>query len=137
MGFCGSWSVRRRVLDARTGQVTRFEGTALISPLHFAECGLVQHGGQTFAASRRYRLIFGEREIQVFFPDGRPFIALVRASAQRVQHICGEDRYRGRFLFADADLWTESWSVLGPRKDYRSLARYRRIAPSDPSCPGE
>ena len=137
IAFHGTWRAHRRILDARTGGVTRFEGTALISPGHFEEDGIVDHAGQTYQASRRYRLVFGERRVDVHFEDGRPFIALTAASIQSVLHVCGKDRYRGRFLFADHDFWTEAWSVLGPRKNYTALTRYTRIAPRSPLSRGE
>ncbi|WP_310093837.1 MULTISPECIES: DUF6314 family protein [Bosea] len=124
--FHGRWRVRRRILDARTSKVTRFEGTALISPERFEENGILHYDGQTFHARRLYRLVFRERVVDVHFEDGRFFITLIVATAQNVQHVCGDDRYRGRFIFAQNDSWTESWSVLGPRKSYKTLARYWR-----------
>lgn len=107
--------------------MTRFEGTALISPDRFEENGIVHHARQKFQATRLYRLVFGEQHVNIHFEDGRLFIALTAANVQRVQHVCGEDRYRGRFLFAENGLWTETWSVLGPRKNYKTFARYWRI----------
>ncbi|MDQ0471101.1 DUF6314 family protein [Labrys wisconsinensis] len=127
--FCGTWHVRRRIVDLPTGEVTQFEGTARISPDRFDERGILRRAGGTFAAQRTYRLAFGSGSVEVRFEDGRPFIALTSESSQRLEHVCGDDHYRGRFLFAGDGRWMEAWSVRGPRKTYRSVSRYRSTAP--------
>lgn len=55
------------------------------------------------------------------------FVTLLAGSIQCVEHRCGEDFYRRRFIFAGHDRWRETWTVGGPRKKYLSTTRYWRI----------
>jgi hypothetical protein len=106
--FQGSWHVRRRITDAATGWVSRFQGRARITPTLFHEEGTIRFRDQSFPAERRF------------------FIALSAAPRQQVTHHCGDDLYQGRFLFS-GDAWVEIWDVSGPRKTYRSISHYARL----------
>jgi hypothetical protein len=128
-GLAGRWAVRRTVIDFLTGARHRFEGTAVITASAFTEQGLLRFGVREMPASRSYRLEPGETATRVLHADGREFIALEAKAAQSVRHQCGADLYAGRFFFR-GDEWAEVWRVRGPRKNYASFGRFRRVAVS-------
>lgn len=103
-----------------------FSGQAEISAELFAEEGQTRMGEATLASRRSYHLTPDADGVTVFFPDRRLFVAIGDAPSQTVFHQCGADAYSGRFLFRSPDEWVEAWQVRGPRKNYRSLAVYRR-----------
>jgi hypothetical protein len=124
--FLGTWDVFRVIIDHLTGAVNRFSGKAIITASEFVETGEVRYGAVSLKANRRYGLNAGAGQLDIEFADGRPFISLNGEASQTVRHLCGDDDYRGRFVFAHAGAWIEAWHVSGPRKRYASLARYSR-----------
>ena len=122
----GEWQVRRRISDAPTGLVTRFQGTAQISDSTFHETGMIQFQNQRLSSQRQYLLEWSDGAVEVRRPDGSPFITLEAQGIQRVVHHCGDDLYRGLFMFASNRRWAEIWTVRGPRKNYRSVSQYWR-----------
>ncbi len=125
--FLGGWEVRRKVIDHRAATTATFAGRATITRLRFEERGRLTLGSTALDATRAYALRFDERSVLVAHSDGSPFIALDLRSSQTVRHDCGADLYVGRFFFVDVDTWAEAWRVVGPRKHYASLSRYRRL----------
>lgn len=124
--FLGEWMVKRIVLDrAGMGRVV-FDGSVIIDRDRFDERGEGLFNGYSSSATRIYRLQFSPGRAIVLFPDGREFIRLDERPVQTVLHHCGNDTYRGRFLFLSPAAWIEIWRVTGPRKNYRSVARYQR-----------
>lgn len=128
MAFQGAWNVRRTIVDRLTSAKTSFAGEAFITPVQFEEHGDLISGGTSLRSSRTYRLICTERELTVCFPDMSEFIHITGDPVQCFVHSCGPDLYRGTMMFRSADTWAETWLVTGPRKNYRSLARYQRVA---------
>jgi len=125
--FLGNWSVRRKIVDYRTGGVFSFEGKAVLTNTSFEEQGQIDYGDNAFSAERAYRIQADGDSISVLFPNGARFIELSPAVSQAVHHHCGQDTYIGRFFFRDREAWAERWRVSGPRKHYASLAHYRRL----------
>ena len=123
----GTWEIQRRILDHRAGTTASFSGRATITSTRFEETGQLTFGPSVLHATRAYQLQFGKRSVTVTHPDGSEFIVLHAQPSQTVRHHCGADLYVGRFFFVDADTWAEAWRVVGPRKRYVSLARYRRL----------
>ncbi len=115
----------RKILH-RDGTTAVFDGTVVITRDWFDESGEIRMSGAQLQSSRRYRLIFDDDKVQVQFTDGRPFVNIGTHTAQSIRHSCGDDDYRGRYFFADDGTWVEAWEVIGPRKSYRSIARYCR-----------
>lgn len=122
----GNWSVSRTVLDYRAGTVFRFEGSAVLTGTSFEERGHMQCNGGRVAAERSYGIRAGKGSVAILFANGSPFIELEPCATQAVHHQCGGDSYSGRFFFRGDGDWAEHWRVIGPRKRYASLARYRR-----------
>ena len=124
--FMGTWDVTRKVIDHRTGDTYLFEGRAVLTRELFEEAGDTRVGDGRFQSSRLYRIEIGRETVAIRRADGSDFVTLDLMSSQAVQHLCGEDMYRGRFFFLDGDSWAETWRVRGPHKSYVSLTRYRR-----------
>lgn len=124
--FMGTWDVARKVIDHRTGDTYLFEGKAVLTPNLFEETGDTRVGEGRFQSSRIYGLDIGSEAVAIRRADGSDFVALDFTSSQAVEHLCGQDMYRGRFFFLDGDCWAEAWRVRGPHKSYVSLTRYRR-----------
>lgn len=135
--FLGNWSVRRKIVDYRTGGVFSFEGKAVLTNTFFEEQGQIDYGDNAFSAERAYRIQADGDSISVLFPNGARFIELSPAVSQAVHHHCGQDTYIGRFFFRGREAWAERWRVSGPRKHYASLAHYRRLPCLDAARAGE
>lgn len=134
----GRWTLRRRILDRMSGRWLSGAGEAVWRPaeetggapgaLDFMETLRLGEGGDAF---RGYRYRFEGGRAVVDHADGTPFVRvdLEAARAGRpadVTHVCGADRYRGRFRFDSAGALWIAWDVRGPRKDYRLATVYRR-----------
>lgn len=69
---------------------------------------------------RAYLWLTVSAGIAVCFDDGRPFHEFALGeSGPSAMHLCGADRYDVVYDFADWPVWTTTWEVAGPRKDYR------------------
>jgi hypothetical protein len=136
----GTWRIARTIGDLRADVDASFAGIAVIAPaapdepwLTWREKGeLVQpgHRGQATRDLRIVRTPTGPWE--VLFSDGSPFHDLdLRPGAGpcAVVHLCGADRYDGRFILsADGAGLRVTWRVRGPRKDLVIESDYRRSA---------
>jgi len=125
--FLGAWEVKRRIIDRFNRSLVTFEGQAFVTPVQFEEHGDTRSDHVTLRSSRIYRLDDAGGDLIVRFPDLSEFIRIGAGASQRVAHHCGPDLYRGRLFFRTSDAWAEMWHVRGPRKNYLSLAHYRRI----------
>ena len=122
--FEGRWSVSRVIDDRRAGQTGRFAGTAVFAPvpggLAYAERGLLELGGASFEAERRYAWRAEGGGIAVYFDDGRFFHRI----GLRAAHWCDPDDYRAAYDFAHWPRWRAVWTVSGPRKNYTMTSDY-------------
>lgn len=126
-GFKGTWEVRRTVFDRLTRSRVSFSGRAEIGADGFREEGDTLYGAMRLHSSRAYLLRIEDDRVVVDFPDHREFIRIGEAASQDLFHQCGPDAYTGRLVFRGPDVWAEMWQVRGPRKNYRSVAVYRRV----------
>jgi len=134
--FEGRWRMTRLIEDARAARRMCLAGEARFEPdgagLLYAERGVWRSGDLAGAEAHRSHLWRPEgARIAVLFADGRPFHvfdAVARGRAEAA-HDCPPDLYRASYLFALPDTWEVTWRATGPRKDYLSRTRYRRIAP--------
>lgn len=125
--FFGRWHVRRVVIDQNGMGQALFIGEAVIDSERFAEQGETLVNGFRASSTRGYLLHVEDSCVTAQFPDGRAFIRIDGRASQRVRHDCGDDVYQGRFFFRSHNAWAETWHVTGPRKNYRSIARYVRV----------
>lgn len=59
---------------------------------------------------------------------GAPFHDLDLSTGHwRVHHPCRADDYHGEFTVLGTDTWTQTWTVTGPAKSYRSVTTLTRV----------
>ena len=132
--FLGDWALSRAITDRQADKSGHLEGTAVFKRdadrLHYTETGeLSYEGAPPLVASRTY---FWERAeeggVLVRFDDGRPFhsFTLLRTMPE-AQHICDPDMYYVTYSFGNWPKWQSEWRVVGPRKDYVIISKYRRV----------
>jgi hypothetical protein len=119
----GAWHLRRSIVAGEV-EVGSFTGTGTFGAdvdgiLRYRERGTLHLDGRNAPATRRLTYRVAGARAQVAFEDGRPFHDLdLRDGIDEVEHLCGEDRYRGRFEIVDPDTWQHVWWVTGPTKDH-------------------
>lgn len=132
--FCGTWAIRRDILDLDSEWLGRLDGEARFEDqggglLLYHEEGRLKFGGlEDIHASRDYRWqIRPDGRIDVNFDDGRVFhdfaFSFGRAEAS---HFCDPDLYEVTYDFTRWPEWRSEWRVEGPRKDYRMVTLYSR-----------
>lgn len=124
--FIGAWEITREVSPAQGPRAT-FAGQGVWTPFEagaeYAEIGvLTMSGAAPMTAERRY--VWGG-DLSVYFDDGR-FFHRVPAGGGATTHFCDPDRYDVEYDFADWPVFTVSYAVRGPRKDYVMRSQYRR-----------
>jgi hypothetical protein len=118
----GAWQLRRVTVVGGV-EVGSFAGVGTFDPdatgtLRYHERGTLHLDGQRVEATRRLAYRVTGPTAQVTFEDGRPFHDLdLRDGATEVEHLCGADRYHGRFEVVGPDTWRHAWHVTGPQKD--------------------
>jgi Family of unknown function (DUF6314) len=130
----GLWTVQRDLLDRATGTRGTFSGVVHFVPgdddgLTLREEGTMRWPAFTGPATREYVLKSTARPdtLDVFFPDGRPFHSMSFTPAANLdQHWCDPDTYRVAYTFGDANSFSYSWDVTGPRKDLLLTSRLLR-----------
>lgn len=130
--FEGGWNLDRSIDDRKTGQAGRFLGEATFTPgdkgLIYREEGLLTLGAAApLVATRSYLWrADGAGGIEVLFEDGRPFHGFGPDAGPEASHWCDPDTYHVTYDFAPWPDWSATWSVAGPSKAYRMVARYAR-----------
>ena len=130
--FIGRWTITRQITDFRIIESGTLEGEAQFAPqdggLLYTERGTLRFaGGAPMVAERSYLWTFTDEAVLVAYADGAAFHSFARTGgAEATPHLCGADMYRGTYSFAAFPDWQVTWSVKGPRKDYRSVTHYAR-----------
>ena len=130
--FEGSWQISRQITDFRIVESGTLEGEVTFTPhaqgLLYTERGTLRFaGGAPMAAERSYIWSFTDTDVFVAYADGAPFHSFpMTGGPEATPHLCGEDMYRGTYSFVRFPDWKVTWSVKGPRKDYRSVTTYQR-----------
>jgi hypothetical protein len=131
--FEGLWQLSRAIEDMRGPGSGQFEGIARFNAdgagLAYAEEGRLTLAGQApVTATRRYLWRpGGDGGISVLFEDGRPFHRIWPGRLMPDDtHVCTPDLYHVAYDFRGWPAWSATWRVVGPRKDYRMVSRYRR-----------
>jgi hypothetical protein len=125
----GRWSLERVIADRRAGVTGRLTGVADWVPddagLRQVEQGVLRYGDATpMQATRAYLWRAGPAGLEVFFDDGRPFHKL-SATGGSDRHHCAPDLYDVRYDLSDWPMWSQVWTVTGPRKDATITSRFR------------
>jgi hypothetical protein len=133
--FDGTWRLDRQISHLAGQGQAHLDGTATFRKsgqiLIYDEVGMLTIEGQetSIRATRRYLWKPARDWINVSFEDGRPFhsFPLGQPDPEAV-HLCTPDRYRVNYDFSHWPLWSSTWTVTGPDKDYTMLTRYERAA---------
>ncbi|GGB22854.1 hypothetical protein GCM10011505_00060 [Tistrella bauzanensis] len=149
--LAGRWQISRAITGGSVGQMT---GIAIVTAggpdrLDYAESGqLALPGGPVLDVFRRYTYrLLADGRIAIDFADGPTsgarfvtlaFVAGAEGAGDGVEggwsaadlHHCGDDLYHATMTLNLPDRFSTDIQVTGPRKDYRALTRYRRIAGS-------
>ena len=128
----GTWQFTRSIEDRRAGHLVQAEGHAQIassaSGARYAEEALLTLPGHApMTSTRQYLLQDGGDHVAFHFEDGRYFHRLdYNRPAPRCRHDCPPDIYDVTYDFAAWPIWSATWEVRGPRKDYVMTTAYRR-----------
>lgn len=134
--FRGDWHLKRVITDRLGGMDGTLSGLATFTgagdALIYDETGrLALASGPVMEATRRYLWSFDAEIVSVRFSDGAEFHTFSPIGAAiGTTHLCGADLYDVTYDFREWPVWTATWSVKGPRKDYTSVSRYSPV-----SCP--
>eukprot|EP00038_Savillea_parva_P009763 m.185697 g.185697 ORF g.185697 m.185697 type:complete len:162 (-) comp16527_c0_seq1:200-685(-) len=136
----GGWKLFRRIEDRKNGMSGTFVGTCRFVPdadntntLQCIEEGRVRVGvgasQQEHQADRTYTYTFqGPAAFSVAGPDGTILLNLdLTYGAGNDTHVCIKDIYRGQYELVGPDVWTQTWNVTGPNKDYTLDSRLMRV----------
>jgi len=130
----GDWHVERSIVDLRTGGRGQFRGVVRCTPGPGGRLVLDEEGELVWRAHRGpARRVLELRRVsrghaEVLFDDGRPFHALeLRRDGFLAHHVCGDDRYDGRFLLHGPSRWSVAWQAVGPSKCLWLDACYERM----------
>jgi len=129
----GEWSLSRTISDARQNMPGVMQATAVIGPhgegYAYSEEGELCFGDYRETAHRAYLYNFPEPHIaEILFDDGRPFYRLdLSGGFWTVEHVCGDDTYRGAFRADGPDVWRSNWYINGPNKEIVLDSRYQRV----------
>ena len=133
--LAGRWMLERIINDG-----SRFTGQAVFTPednqLNYREDGTLQlANGQRSKAYREYLYRAAFDGFTVWFPDSPPrlfqTVTLSKKSdvwSGQAQHDCPPDTYDSRYVFAPDSSFCISHAVQGPRKAYRMVGTYQRLA---------
>ena len=130
--FLGNWKIAREITDFRILESGKLEGQAEFKTtdagLYYHERGTLHFaGGAPVLAERSYLWLFDKSEVHVAYADGAPFHSFeLKGAPDASPHLCGEDTYKGMYSFVAFPQWQVTWTVEGPRKNYRSVTRYVR-----------
>ena len=128
--FAGRWKLERDIA-LRNGEKFVFNGEASFtwreSYLVYEESGqVIAPNGNVFLAQRTYLWQQQTKgKFDVLFDDKRYFHTFSSAEPY-AQHLCGDDHYVVNYAFEQWPVWTSTWQVKGPKKDYKMHGKYQR-----------
>lgn len=134
--FLGTWQVKRDI--SNFGEIS---GEAVFKPhtkvegyLDYREAMVLPNSpNQKPNAFRAYQYRITEAGFDIFFADsvneGELFLSFcfTQASILTSHHLCINDHYDAKFTFLTDDLFELSFSVVGPKKDYRIQTCFTRL----------
>ena len=129
----GFWQIDRVFLDRHRSIRGTMAGQAHFAEdgdsLKYSERGSLSFGDHEGEAEQHLGVEFteGAARASVCFRDGRPFYSLDLSEGWSVvSHVCGADRYEGRFFAFNHLHWQSTWEVSGPRKNLQIVTQYAR-----------
>ena len=137
LDFEGVWRFRRKIIDRKLGQISQGQGTLRLSrdgdDLRYDEEVTLDMPGQPpITGTRAYLWRACPSGIEVRFDDGRAFHTIgLSARAPSDVHYCDPDIYRVSYDMGHWPVWSATWDVSGPRKDYRMETLFARDRSGD------
>jgi len=131
--FEGQWQITREIDDRHAGQSLMAEGQAMFTAdkagLIYQEELVISVKGQPPMKGTRGYLWRAQEDgkVAIHFEDGRYFHRLNLGQGNSADHhACDPDSYSAQYDFCGWPVWSVSWRVVGPRKDYIMKSRYSR-----------
>lgn len=116
--FAGVWTIRRDITQDSAIPATfvgQGEWTFAVEGMDYIERGVLQMADQPpMKAERRYRW---DADLNIYFEDGR-FFHQVPPKGGEAAHWCDPDQYDVTYDFSDWPMWSCTWKVKGPFKNY-------------------
>jgi hypothetical protein len=114
----GAWGLQKEIYDHLAQQQGSFKGQE--GELHYA----AHHG----SATQEYIYEFPHPyEAKIYRPQHRFFHDLdLRLGFWKIEHICAQDHYKGRFTVETQNNWTIDWDIKGPQKKLTMKYLYQR-----------
>lgn len=127
----GTWSFDRTIRGHGSMSGVAAFRNRTPTALDYDESGTHAAKGGAVDFYQSYIYVQEGGDIAVTFKDGRPFHTLTFDNAQNLLtasavHLCGDDVYRGEYVFHDNDNFSLRWDVKGPRKNYLIETNYVR-----------
>lgn len=120
----GKWQFDRHVVDRKSGISHTAQGQLQVTQSTWQESGIMD---TTTHFTLSYGLQFQENGITVTFPDGQLFYTLDTITENApIEHLCGDDVYRGQWIYTNANSFTLIWHVIGPKKNYTMTTHYQK-----------
>lgn len=130
--FEGEWLLSKTIEHFNGAGTATFEGRAVFTrnetALGYAENGVMRVADMVLPSETRQNWRFPSYHVvEIDFADGRFFCTFDLSEAPaHTTHDCPPDVYRGTLRPEGDDCWRLIWRAKGPRKDYMSVAEYRR-----------
>jgi len=138
--FEGQWQLSRSIAEegATMRGSARFVRVTDGGLLYDEEGVLTLGNGQSIRCTRRYKFLADGERLTILFNDGqdagKPFVELKfgdEASGLLTaadKHYCGQDVYSVVYRLSLPVSYETDVSVAGPKKHYRALTRYTKMA---------
>ncbi|MEM1420131.1 MAG: DUF6314 family protein [Pseudomonadota bacterium] len=130
--FEGVWRLTKTIEHYNGAGTATFDGSAEFTrnetALSYSESGAMRVADMVLASEQKQNWRFPNFHVaEIDFADGR-FLAAFDLSSDpaHATHDCPPDVYRGTLRPEGPEQWRLIWRVKGPRKDYMSVAVYRR-----------
>ena len=130
--FAGDWNIDRRIEDRLAKRTAQLKGTALFAwsgtDLIYSEAGMLTlDDGPALSTQQEYLWQTDGSEVRVYFANRAPFHRFpLSVPIANASYWCDPDQYDVRYEFRNWPVWTVTWTVHGPRKDYISITRFER-----------
>lgn len=133
--FKGDWLFDRQIKDVLAQQLGTCSGRAVYYPTVAGQFIYEEEGRLNFSEFQglsKNKYIFNklnQNEVNVCFETGEHFHVLdSRKKVQFFSHMCGEDRYFGKYVFEDDNTFRIDWKIKGPQKNLRIQTKFMRVA---------
>jgi hypothetical protein len=129
----GAWDLQKEIYDHLAQQQGSFKGQAFFEEIEphkarYGEEGELHYAAHHGSATQEYIYEFPHPyEAKIYRPQHRFFHDLdLRLGFWKIEHICAQDHYKGRFTVETQNNWTIDWDIKGPQKKLTMKYLYQR-----------